>query len=51
MVAFKKVLALLLTFTMIMSTCVFVSFADVKKEEESTTTISIEKEDVKDTTK
>ena len=51
MVAFKKVLALLLTFTMIMSTCVFVSFADAKKEEESTTTISIEKEDVKDTTK
>ena len=51
MVAFKKVLALLLTFTMIMSTCVFVSFADAKKEEESTTTISIEKEDMKDTTK
>ena len=51
MVAFKKFLALILTFTMIMSTCVFVTFADVKKEDENTTTISVETEGVKDTIK
>lgn len=50
MIAFKKFLSLILTFTMIMSTCVFVSFADVNKEDKNTTTISVETEGVKDTT-